>query len=139
MSKKNDLYERELARYRETLRIDPDMAQTRYGMTMIHSLSPADRALALKAMGNDITDPVDYYNLGHMKAAQGEWDEAINYFRRATEINPAIHDALFNLALCYEKANLLPQAKMAWQSYHDAISDGDTRRQVKEHIVELGL
>lgn len=87
MSKRADLYERELARYRETLRLDTEVAQDRYGMTLIHSLSPSEKVLALKEMGNEITNAADYYNLGFVHAQDENWDEAINYFRRAIELD----------------------------------------------------
>ncbi len=139
MSRKNDLYERELARYRETLRLDTEVAMDRYGMSLIHSLSPSEKVLALKEMGNEITDAADYYNLGIMHADDENWDEAISYFRRAIELEPSLTDAIYNLAVCYQKSNLLPQAKSAWQSYHDAIEDDEEKIQVKEHIGSLGI
>lgn len=139
MSKKIDLYESELARYRETLRLDSEVALERYGMTLIHSLSPSERVLALKEMGNEITDAADYYNLGHMHAKDENYDEAINFFRRAIEIEPTLTDAIYNLAVCYQRVNLLPQAKSAWQSYHDAIEDAEEKKQVKAHIQAIGL
>lgn len=138
MSKK-DLYEREMARYRETLRLDSEVALDRYGMTLVHSLGPAEKVLAMKEMGQEITEPVSFYNLGHMNALEENWDEAINFFRRAIELDPTLHDALYNLAVCYQKANLLPQAKSTWQSYHDAIDDTDTKAAVKAHIEGLGI
>lgn len=136
---KKDLYEREMARYRETLRLDTEVALDRYGMTLVHSLGPAEKILAMKEMGQEITEPVSFYNLGHMHAVEENWDEAINFFRRAIELDPTLHDALYNLAYCYQKANLLPQAKSTWQSYHDAIDDPDRRKAVKEHIEGLGI
>lgn len=139
MVKRQDLYEREMARYRETLRLDTEVAQDRYGMTLIHSLSPSEKVLALKEMGNDITNAADYYNLGFVHGEEENWDEAINYFRRAIELDPKLSDAIYNLAVCYERANLLPQAKSTWQNYHDTIEDNDLKREVKEHIKGLGL
>ncbi len=139
MATRGDLYEREIHRYRETLELDVDMAQERYGMTLIHSLPPIERVLALKEMGNDITNPADYYNLGHHYASEQNWDEAIKYFRRAIELEPAMAEAIYNLAVCYESASLLPQAKSTWQAYHDAIDSPEERKDVKEHIKELGI
>ena len=136
---KKDLYQREIERYRQTLQLDSEVALERYGMTLIHSLSPAERVLALKEMGNDITDPADYYNLGHKAAGEENWDEAISYFRKALELEPTLTDAIYNLAVCYQKAGLLPQAKSTWQSYHDAIDRDSERARVKEHIAQLGL
>ena len=139
MSKKHDLYERELGRFRETLRLDTEVAQERYGMTLVHSLSPAEKVLALKEMGNEITDPADFYNLGHMYATQENWDEAISYFRLALDKEPTMTDAIYNLAVCYQKANLLPQAKSTWQTYHSAVEDPEEKKEVKAHIAALGL
>ena len=136
---KNDLYESELARYRETLRLDSEVAQERYGMTLIHSLTPSERVLALKEMGNDITDPADHYNLGHMFASEENWDEAISYFRKAIEIDPTLTEAVYNLAVCYQKASLLPQAKSTWSSYLDLVEDEEHKAEVREHIAQLGL
>ena len=139
MASKGDLYEREIQRYRETLKLDVDMAQDRYGVTLLHSLPTSDRVLALRDMGNEITNPVDFYNLGHRYAADEDWDEAIKYFRRAIELEPTLTDAIYNLAVCYESASLLPQAKSTWQAYHDAIFEQDEREAVKEHIAQLGI
>lgn len=136
---KQDLYERELARYRDTLRLDTEVALQRYGVTLIHSLGPAEKVLAMKEMGQEISNPVDYYNLGHMHAMEESWDEAIELFNRAYQLDPTLTDALFNLAVCYQKANLLPQAKKKWQSYHDAIEDPAIRQQVKGYIEDLGI
>lgn len=136
---KKDLYTRELDRYRETLMLDSEVALERYGMTLIHSLSPADRALALKEMGNEITDAVDYYNLGHKYASEENFDEAISYFRRAVELDPQLKEAIWNLAVCYQKSGLLPQAKSTWQSYHDVVDDPEEREEVAKHIAELGI
>lgn len=137
--KRNDLYERELDRYRETLQLDSEMAFERYGWTLIHSLSPAERVLALKEMGREITDAADYYNLGHKYAAEENWDEAIQYFRAAIDMEPTLRAAIYNLAVCYQKASLLPQAKSMWQAYHDAVDDADERSRVKQHIAGLGI
>lgn len=136
---KKDLYQREIERYRQTLQLDSEVALERYGMTLIHSLSPAERVIALKEMGNEITDPADYYNLGHKAASDENWDEAISYFRKAVEIEPTLTDAIYNLAVCYQKAGLLPQAKSTWQSYHDAVERESDRERVREHIAQLGL
>ncbi len=139
MASRGDLYQREIQRYRETLELDVDMAQERYGMSLIHSLPPAERVLALKEMGNEIDNPADLYNLGHHYASEQDWDEAIKYFRRAIEIEPTLTEAIYNLAVCYETAALLPQAKSTWQAYHDAIDSPEERKQVKEHIKQLGI
>ena len=136
---RHDLYERELARYRDTLRLDTEVALDRYGMTLIHSLGPAEKVMAMKEMGQEITNAVDYYNLGHMHATEENWDEAITHFKCAVDLDGTFLTALYNLAYSYEKAKLLPQAKQAWQNYHDALEDADQRATVKAHIEGLGI
>ncbi len=133
------MYDKEISRYRETLRLDSEVAHERYGMTLIHSLTAAEKVLALKEMGREITDPADYYNLGHMHAVEENWDEAINYFRRAVELDAEMGDAIYNLAYCYERAGLLPQAKSTWQSYVDILDESDHKNDVKAHIDNLGI
>ena len=88
-----DLYDRELSRYRETLRLDSEVAQVRYGMTLIHSLAPDEKVLALKSMGSEPTEAVDYYNLGVASAKAEDWNEAVNLFKRAAEINDSLNAA----------------------------------------------
>ncbi len=137
VSREADLYERELARYRETLKMGSDLALDRYGMTLINSLNPAERARALKAFGSDIADAVDFYNLGVQAGAEDNWTEAIESFRKALEIDPALNQAVYNLAICYEKTGHTPQAKQMWEMYLEGASDKDEIAAVKTHMAEL--
>lgn len=133
----NDLYERELGRYRETLKLDTKLALDRYGMTLINSVNPAERARALKSFGVEVTDAVDFYNLGVQAGSEDNWTEAITHFRKAIEADPALTAAIYNLALCFEKTGHTPQAKSTWEIYVDAIDDKEEIALVKEHIAEL--
>ncbi|MBI5155214.1 tetratricopeptide repeat protein [Candidatus Poribacteria bacterium] len=135
--RETDLYELELGRYRETLRQDGAAALQRYGMTLINSLNPAERAIALKSVGMEVTEAVDYYNLGCHFASEENWGEAIIHFKRAVEQDPHLTDAIYNLALCYEKAGHNPQAKSTWQVYVKTTRDESVRHRIHEHMAEL--
>jgi len=132
-----DLYDRQLANYRAALEKDPEAALAQYGMSMINSLSPAERALAMKKFGFEITEAVDFYNLGVHFAQQENWGEAIDYFKKALEIDPELNDAVYNLALCYEKTGHVPQAKQVWDIYLKSVEDGSERHKVEQHIASL--
>lgn len=137
MSREADLYERELARYRETLKLGAEAALDRYGMTLINSLNPAERARALKSFGTEITEAIDYYNLGVQAGVEDNWTEAIEAFRKALEIDPDLTQAIYNLAICYEKTGHTPQAKQMWEMYLQITGDKDEVEAIKSHMAEL--
>jgi tetratricopeptide (TPR) repeat protein len=132
-----DLYERELERYREILRLDPNVAADRYGWTLINSLDPAERALFLREMGWEITEAVDFYNLGCHAASEENWSEAIVHFKRAAENAPNMLEAFYNLALCFEKTGHIPQARATWEIYLGSIGEGSERSRINEHLATL--
>lgn len=138
MDKKDaDLYERELDRYRETLRLDKDVAAERYGMTLINSLTPAERVQVIRHLGFEITEAVDFYNLGCQSAFEENWSEAINLFRQAAEMDPEMTEAIHNLAICYEKTGHTPQAKATWQVYLDVVEDAHEKARITDHLKTL--
>lgn len=136
-AKEPDLYERELARYRRIIARDPHEALQRYGMTLMNSLNPAERAQILKELGDEITDAMDFYNLGVQFAQEENWSEAILYFKRSVEQDPDLLEAIYNLALCYEKTGHTPQAKSTWQVYADSCRNPDEAKRIAAHIGEL--
>lgn len=131
------LYDRELNRFRETLKVNPDAAVSRYGFTLIHSLAYDERVTALKALGMQPNSAVDFYNLGVAAARQEDWNEATNLFKRAVELDGTLRDAVYNLAYCYERAGLVPQARSTWQVYADMMTTAEERDAVREHAAEL--
>ena len=137
MAKKDpDLYERELDRYRETLKLDNDVALNRYGLTLLNSVNPAESATILRELGFELTEAVDFYNLGVQAAQEENWSEAIVHFKRAVEIDEKMLQAVYNLALCYEKTGHVPQAKSTWEVYIKHI-EGDERERIKLHVAAL--
>ncbi|MBX3728688.1 MAG: tetratricopeptide repeat protein [Candidatus Sumerlaeia bacterium] len=138
MSREADLYQRELARYRAAIARDPKAALQRYGMTLINSIDPAERALALKQWGTEIGEPVDYYNLGVKFAQDDNWSEAILYFKRAVEQDPELTEAIYNLAICYEKTGHTPQARSTWEVYLGTLErESAEADRVRQHLKGL--
>ena len=134
---KSDLYERELARYRQLIESDPGMALQTYGMTLVNSLDPAERTMALRAFGIEAASAEDLYNLGVREARRENYTQAIDYFRQAVEANPDLLDAIHNLAICYEKTGHVPAAKDTWEVYLDIVGNTDEAARVREHVKSL--
>jgi len=135
--KEADLYERNLNLYRELMAGKKDAALDLFGVTLINSVNPAERAMALKDWGVETVEAVDLYNLGCHFAAQQNYAEAINHFRKAIEIDPNLSDAIYNLAVCYEKAGFIPQAKSTWDVYVNVTKDEGEKARTREHMAAL--
>jgi tetratricopeptide (TPR) repeat protein len=58
-----------------------------------------------------------YYNLGYIKTAQGAYEEALHYFRRATQIKRDFARAYRMMGTCYLK---LGRPRLAQQSFQKA-------------------
>jgi len=138
MSKeKKDLYEQQIRRYRQMLETNPDEAQRIYGVSLLNSLDPAERTVAMQAMGASVNEAEDCYNLGVHAARQDNWSQAIDYFRQAIESNPDLTDAIYNLAVCYERLGHAPQAKDTWRVYLEIIPEGPEAERLEKHIKTL--
>lgn len=132
-----DLYEREMARYRRVLESDPQLALETYGMTLVNSLDPAERTLALQAFGHGEATAVDYYNLGVREAQRENYSRAIEHFRQAIEADTDLVDAIHNMAVCYEKTGFNDAAKSTWKVYLDIIGEGDLAARIRAHMDSL--
>lgn len=126
-----------MGRYRRILDEDGETALRCYGMTLINSLDPAERTLALQKFGVEVEAAVDLYNLGVHATRSENWAQAIEYFRRAIETDPEMVDAIYNMAVCYEKTGFVPQAKDTWNVYAQAVGDEAEAERVRRHMAEL--
>lgn len=130
-----------LAKYRTELEQSRETAQDRYGFTLYHSLTPAEKVLHLEQIGFESIgghDATDEYNLGCAKALQGNFDAAIAHFERALADEPKWADAVHNLALTLEKAGRLEEAKAHWKKCLDLVADSEGRAKIQAHLGELG-
>lgn len=138
MAVRQDLYEREVTRFREDIKKDAAAAVRHYGISLLHSLSPDERAQALRTLGAELVLAEDFCNLGIAAAKDGNFAEAAGLFKTAAEKSSSMTDAIYNMAYCYEKAGMLPQATAAWNTYAETLPTGQDKLDVKKHASELG-
>lgn len=132
-----DRYEKDLEEYKELLVKDSEEALKRFGLGLIHSINPAERVLALRSFGIEANSPIDFYNLGVHAMQQDNWTEAIVNFKQAVEADSTQFDAIYNLALCYEKTGHVPQAKQTWEIYISVVNDEREVEMIREHLESL--
>lgn len=133
----SDLYEKEIERYRNTLRRDIDKAYERYGFTVFHSLPPIEKIRLKEKIGFQIIDEIDYYNLGVAAVTKEEYQKGRENFEKAIELKSDFSDALYNLALSCEKLNDYQSAVKYWNAYLDLIEDTDEKQEIKKHLQEI--
>jgi tetratricopeptide (TPR) repeat protein len=77
-----------------------DKAKIEIGMTLLekNDLAGAEAALMPMAQSTSANKEV-FYNLGEVKFAKGETDEAVKYYQRASDIDPNWGKPLFKLGL----------------------------------------
>ena len=74
-----------------------------------------------------------YYNMGYIKTAQGRYEEAIQYFRRATRIKNDFARAHQKMGECYVA---LDRPKLAQQSFQQA-AEIYMEKQMDDHAEEV--
>ena len=82
-----------------------------------------DEALKQFAEANQ-NDAQLYNDIGVAWFEKGDLNRALDNFNKALQLNPALLEALFNRALCYEKLARKEDAKADWREYlkHDSSS-----------------
>ncbi len=77
-----------------------DKAKIEIGMTLLEKNDLAGAEAALMAMAQTTSANKEvFYNLGEVKFAKGETDEAVKYYQRASDIDPNWGKPLFKLGL----------------------------------------
>ena len=133
-----DRYDSDIKKYRELVHSDSQRALDQFGISLLYSLNPADRVRALRDLGFEANRAVDFYNLGVQAMQDENFTEAIINFKQSIELDSGLTDAIYNLALCYEKTGHTPQAIQTWDVYQDVCEDEDEKEIIKEHLAELG-
>ena len=95
-------YDNAIAAYNDLLKADPnnDKAIVGIGMTNLEKgdLKAAEDTLTKAAQGPKPTREV-FYNLGEVKFAKGQTDEAAAWYQKAVDLDPTWGKPLFKLAL----------------------------------------
>jgi len=95
-------YDNAIAAYNDLLKADPnnDKAKVGIGMTNLEKgdLAAAEETLTRASEGANPTREV-FYNLGEVKFAKGQTDEAAKYYQKAADLDATWGKPLFKLAL----------------------------------------
>lgn len=78
-----------------------------------------------------------YYNLGYIKAAQEMYEQALIYFRKATEIDHAYAQAYQQMALCYAKTGRSDQAEEYYQRAAEIFMERGNDQIAEEMLQEV--
>ncbi|MCC7536308.1 MAG: response regulator [Deltaproteobacteria bacterium] len=78
-----------------------------------------------------------HYHLGLLFGRRGNVYEAIAELETAVELHPRHFSALKNLAVLYQKAGFKLKAIEMWERALRSSPDDETRRGIKEHLVNL--
>ncbi len=85
-------------------------------------------------------DPLAFrlrFHLGLLYGKKGSMYEGIQELEKAVELSPKSFPALKNLAVLYEKAGFRNKAVEVWERSASAAPDGETREQIKQHLLGL--
>lgn len=91
--------------------------QYQLGLSLMEAEAWEDALLAFQKVITTQQNPEVYYNMGFIKTAQGRYEEAIQYFRRATQINNTFAKAFERMGECYVK---LRRPRLAEKSFQRA-------------------
>jgi len=95
-------YDNAIAAYNDLLKVDPnnDKAKVGIGMTNLEKgdLAAAEETLTRASESANPTREV-FYNLGEVKFAKGQTDEAAKYYQKAADLDATWGKPLFKLAL----------------------------------------
>src|SRR5262249_47158822 len=108
-------------------------------------LEPAERQflLALNERPRDTRLLADlgalYYERSLKEGSEGHdlLEKAVEHTSKAIEIDPRLHEAWFNRALCYERMNLFLQAESDWKQYLTLDGNSAWAEEAREHLDKL--
>jgi tetratricopeptide (TPR) repeat protein len=132
-----DLYDTELSRYEAIVDRNLEESFERYGFTLFHSLPGLKQVELRQKLGFPVRDAFDSFNLASLAISREDYKGAMQLLEKAHKADPAMVDAIHNLALCCEKLDRKGDALKHWAEYADAVDDDAEKRAVEAHIAEL--
>ena len=134
-----NLYEREIQSFGTFVESKSlEAGFRRFGFALFHSLPTEKRLLYAEQIGLECKDAASLYNLGLAHANSGNFERAIEYWKKALNQDGELADAEFNQALAYERLQDLAQARKHFAKYLKMIDDPEDVQAVEEHLAELG-
>lgn len=132
-----DFFESEISRYSANLEADPEDTYRRYGFTLFHSLPPAQMVLENQKLGFFRGDAVDNYNMAGLEIGKENYTGAIELLEKCLKEDDSIAEAVYNLALCYEKTDRQADALKQWNKFLEMAEDEEDLELVRDHVAEL--
>lgn len=132
-----DFYQGEVERYQETIDRDLDESFLRYGFSLYHSLPPEKLVVLNQKLGFFKGDAVDKYNLASLEILEENYAKAAEILEDTLKEEPELSDAIYNLALCYEKLDRKNEALPLWEQYKEIIEDEEEQDMIENHIAEI--
>jgi hypothetical protein len=88
----------------------------------------------IEASDLDPTRPEAFNGVGVTYYARGDYDEALNWYKKSLEVNPNFGDAYYNMACIY---SLMKKKPLAFQYLHIAALNGFIEHQAMEQDPDL--
>jgi tetratricopeptide (TPR) repeat protein len=132
-----DYYDQEIAQY--AIAVDEDLEQSlkRYGFTLYHSLPALKQVELREPLGMGPRDAIDQYNLACVAIAKEDYQEAAKLLQATLKADDKFADAVYNLALCYERLERKSDALKQWNRFLELADSEENRREVETHLAEL--
>lgn len=89
-----------------------------------------------KMVEYDPANANSYDSLGDGYLADNKLDDAIEAFQKAVSVDPSFAPSVFNLAKCYEKKKMNPEAKENYRRYLALVSTGSQADEARSKIHE---
>jgi tetratricopeptide (TPR) repeat protein len=82
-------------------------------------------------------DAIDQYNLACVAIAKEDYQEAAKLLQATLKADDKFADAVYNLALCYERLERKSDALKQWNRFLELADSEENRREVETHLAEL--
>lgn len=120
-------YDEALVAYRRGIELNPEFADCHCNLGVVHynrgERGPARRCFE-RCLEIDEEHVEANFNLANLLEEDGCDEMALRHYRAALAADPLYADLHINIALVYEKLELLPQARLHWRRYLQLESEG---------------
>ena len=90
-----------------------------YSTTLLHLEDLKSALNELEELTEEFPDQARPYGImGEIYIFRGEYEKALPYFRKATELNPMLGRSYFGMATCFEKLGMPDSAMTAYKTYY---------------------
>lgn len=128
-----------IEQFQQLVSVDPSYrnAYTNLGLLLLQKQNPdlAKKAL-LNAIDQDKRDSIAYNNLAIIERQQGSFKQALEYYKKALDVNPDYANAHLNLGILMDiYLQDLPQALRHYKSYQGLTENAD--KNVGKWVIDI--